>query len=210
MSTAVFAEVTAGMHHTCALTTDGRLLCWGLNHVGQLGTGTLVGSAFPTPVETALRYRSVDAGVNHTCAVTTANAAYCWGGNEFGELGNGGTAEAETSGSPLPDPVRLGYTYETVSAGEAFTCAAMPGLPARCWGRGLEGQLGNAQPIIHPTPLRTLGDVPLTMVSAGYTHACAADAGDRIYCWGDGRRGQLGRTPANMSLAPARVNIPRE
>jgi alpha-tubulin suppressor-like RCC1 family protein len=186
------------------------VLCWGLNHVGQLGTGTLVGSGFPTSVETALRYRSVAAGVSHSCAVSTANAAYCWGGNEFGELGNGATAEPGTSGSTLPDPVKLGYTFETVSTGEGFTCAAMPQLPGRCWGRGLEGQLGNAQPIIMTVPLQTFGDVPLTTVEAGYTHACASDARDRIYCWGDGRRGQLGRTPANLSLAPARVHIPRE
>lgn len=32
--------LAAGASHTCALRTDGKIVCWGLNQWGQLGVGT--------------------------------------------------------------------------------------------------------------------------------------------------------------------------
>jgi alpha-tubulin suppressor-like RCC1 family protein len=161
-------------------------------------------------VETTLRFRSISAGMSHTCAVSTDGAAYCWGSNVYGELGNAGRAEAGMTGSPWPDPTRLGYTFETVSAGEWFTCGAVSGGPGRCWGRGLEGQLGNAQPLNTTVPLSTFDGVSITFIAAGLRHACALGPGDEVHCWGDGTRGQLGRPRGNTSLTPSRVNIPRD
>lgn len=36
-----FESISAGMDHTCGVSADGDLYCWGANNVGQLGTGTL-------------------------------------------------------------------------------------------------------------------------------------------------------------------------
>jgi alpha-tubulin suppressor-like RCC1 family protein len=43
-------DVAAGHLHTCALTTDDVVYCWGLNNRGQLGTGDTTSQATPTPV----------------------------------------------------------------------------------------------------------------------------------------------------------------
>jgi alpha-tubulin suppressor-like RCC1 family protein len=43
-------EVSAGARHSCGVTTDARLRCWGLNASGQLGDGTTTSSMTPVPV----------------------------------------------------------------------------------------------------------------------------------------------------------------
>jgi len=39
--------VSAGEQHTCAITTAGIAMCWGLNATGQLGDGTLTDRLTP-------------------------------------------------------------------------------------------------------------------------------------------------------------------
>jgi alpha-tubulin suppressor-like RCC1 family protein len=87
--------IAAGGDHTCALTQEGGVLCWGDNSYGQLGNGAIndqppFGS--PTPVEVAglsSGVSAVAAGSHHTCVLTQAGASQCWGNNESGQLGDG-------------------------------------------------------------------------------------------------------------------------
>jgi alpha-tubulin suppressor-like RCC1 family protein len=53
----VFAQVSAGSVHTCGVTSDNRLFCWGDNTGGQLGDGTMANRFAPVPVGGALRFR---------------------------------------------------------------------------------------------------------------------------------------------------------
>jgi alpha-tubulin suppressor-like RCC1 family protein len=49
------AAIASGGGHTCALLTAGRVKCWGSDHSGQLGLGTVVYSTTPVDVVTLLK-----------------------------------------------------------------------------------------------------------------------------------------------------------
>ena len=42
--------LAAGYHYTCGLLTSGSVYCWGLNNVGELGTGDTSNRLTPTAV----------------------------------------------------------------------------------------------------------------------------------------------------------------
>ena len=45
-----FTQISAGSGHTCGVTTQGEILCWGLGSAGQLGNGGKSSTATPTLV----------------------------------------------------------------------------------------------------------------------------------------------------------------
>ena len=46
----VFRSVSAGLAHTCGVTTDSVAYCWGLNSAGQLGIGSTTNTDGPERV----------------------------------------------------------------------------------------------------------------------------------------------------------------
>ena len=88
-----FRNVSAGLAHTCAVTTADRAYCWGENVVGTLGDGTRTPRSTPKPVADNRQYRNTDASQFYSCALTLAGRGICWGSNPRGELGNGTTGD---------------------------------------------------------------------------------------------------------------------
>ncbi|MCA8837439.1 MAG: hypothetical protein K8963_06275, partial [Proteobacteria bacterium] len=72
-------QVDSGVDHTCAVTTDDELYCWGLGDNGRLGLTDINGRNIPTKVGTTANWTQVSAGGSHTCAVNTDGELYCWG-----------------------------------------------------------------------------------------------------------------------------------
>jgi alpha-tubulin suppressor-like RCC1 family protein len=206
-----FRQVSAeGRWHSCGVSTENVAYCWGTNDFGQLGNGTEMGSAIPSPVAGGLRFREVNAGTLHTCGVTTRNAAYCWGHNQEGALGNG-----ERNASPNPVAVRGGLTFRQVSAGNDFTCGVTTENVAYCWGTNSVGQLGignNTGPLtcfsaesLHGCairPVRVARRLAFSRVSSGDRHTCGVTTDGSAFCWGE--PGALGREDVD-GLRPVKV-----
>src|SRR5690606_279339 len=84
-----YKAVSAGGSHTCGITMDDVLKCWGENNRGQVGDGTYSDRETPVVIDSGVSYSSVSAGLEHTCAITTAGVLKCWGSNWEYQLGIG-------------------------------------------------------------------------------------------------------------------------
>ncbi len=75
-------QIAAGGTHTCALTPEGGVVCWGANDSGELGDGTRIQKTAPVAVlGLSSGVMSLSLAWGRTCALTTLGRVYCWGGN---------------------------------------------------------------------------------------------------------------------------------
>lgn len=126
-----FRQMSTGTTHTCGVTTDNRLFCWGSNNEGQLGDGTTIRRLAPVPVAGSRSYRQVSAGYDFTCALTTGDRAFCWGtnsGDGGGQLGDGTLVNRRLK----PVAVLGGHAFRQVTAGLYHACAVKADDRAWC------------------------------------------------------------------------------
>jgi alpha-tubulin suppressor-like RCC1 family protein len=203
-----FAEVTAGVWHTCALAVNGLAYCWGANALGQLGDGSRTDRILPVPVAGGIRFQTVNSGhedpAAHTCGPTVAGVPYCWGGNTSGRLG----VESEVS---APARVQGALRFTAMSAGFRHTCGVASSNEAFCWGDNTLGALGNGTQRGSSTPVRVSGTLAFRTVSAGGFFSCGVTWGRSVHCWGTNRSGQLGNgatdQAAHSSPEPVRAAV---
>jgi alpha-tubulin suppressor-like RCC1 family protein len=198
LSTGV-AAIAAGGFYTCARTTAGPILCWGVNTDGQLGDGSIIASSVPISVSgLASGVAAVSAGGNHSCALTTAGGVLCWGSNFRGELGDGTTDD-----SSVPTPVSgLSSGVAAVTTGRDYTCALTTVGGALCWGMNFTaGQLGDGTMLNSSVPVAVSGLASgVASIAAGYDHTCALTTVGGVLCWGS--------SPGNGSASDSSVPIP--
>ena len=202
-------RIVAGDAHTCVLTGEDKVRCWGYGQYGQLGyrSAQNIGDTaerlphtagdvpLPEPVVQLV------AGNNHTCALLQSGLMYCWGRNEFGQLGYNTT---EDLGDVEPVTsfgyVTVGGLAVKIAAGGNHTCAILEGGFLRCWGYNQFGQLGygHNQPVGDDENVFVYGNVNLgdgvtvKDVALGDEHTCALLTDDSMRCWGINNNGELG------------------
>mmetsp|Transcript_100421 Transcript_100421/g.199305 ORF Transcript_100421/g.199305 Transcript_100421/m.199305 type:complete len:1059 (+) Transcript_100421:54-3230(+) len=90
-------KAAAGMNHSLALTTSGKIFAWGSNEYGQLGVqglglGEDAQALRPMTIRSSLKaeeVRDIAAGLAHSLCVTANGAVFAWGSNLGGALGLG-------------------------------------------------------------------------------------------------------------------------
>ncbi|MCB9730845.1 MAG: hypothetical protein H6744_19920 [Deltaproteobacteria bacterium] len=146
--------VVVGVSHTCALTLEGGVACWGEEASGALGLGNAGSKKTPATV-TISGVEALAAGRRHVCALKTGGTLACWGTNAEGQVGNGDTVKQTT---PVAVPGLTGVT--DVAGGLDSTCARRSGGEIVCWGGGSEGQLGDGTTDGHLAPAPIIGLAP--------------------------------------------------
>lgn len=123
------ARIRSSVQHTCAITRDGALYCWGVNAEGQLGDGTTRDAAEPLRMEGDHRWRDVGTGSAHTCAIRDDGSLWCWGRNAEGQLGDGTRVPRVR-----PARVETDTDWRTLALGGGHSCGIRSDGTLWCWG----------------------------------------------------------------------------
>ncbi|NDK29323.1 DUF11 domain-containing protein [Streptomyces sp. TR1341] len=158
-----------------ALTSDGRVLAWGLNSSGQVGDGTTT-SPRTTPVPVHLpegvTVTAIASGWVSSYALTSDGRVLAWGGNQEGELGNGTFTSSTT---PVQVDLPEGVTITAIDSGLRHALALTADGHVLAWGQNSYGQLGDGTTTNRNTPVEVHLPqfVTVTGIAAGGRHSLA-------------------------------------
>ncbi len=200
VSTPQPTQIVAGGRHTCALTPQGGVFCWGLNYYHELGNGTTTDSPVPVPV-TGLRSDVMGLSLSgeRTCALTIYGKVFCWGSHY--DFSGYDATPVEISG--------LGRQVIQVAVSDVHVCALTSAGSVLCWGQNADGELGDGSGIDSPTPVTAISTGAIQVAVSDRT-SCAVMTTGEVKCWGDGSLGELGDGQgggSHSSLVPVSVLI---
>ena len=167
-----FRDVSVGGDHACGLRADGRVVCWGLNGIGQAETpegafraiAARGGNSCGLRVDGSVQcwtpshplpkgpFAAVSVGPwGNFCGLRPDGALECWG-----SLVPGGDRESD------PPPGR----FLDVSVGESQTCGVRASGELECWDGASD-----------------LPEGRFSGVSAGWDYACGLRVDRTVVCW---------------------------
>ena len=182
-------QVAAGNLHTCAVTTEGEVYCWGDNSYGQtdIPAGLLSenrASGMPNP-----GFLKIVTGGNHTCVLENeqddppAGSIVCWGDDSYGQTGSldkkFGDANPANAG-PLPNDDSAGLGGRAANT---------------------NGDLGRPDTVGPPERAYMYVDV-----TTGTNHTCAVRTTGIVDCWGDNSQGQATVPQQLRTPQPAEID----
>eukprot|EP01083_Nonionella_stella_P115490 342506_1 len=218
-------QIDGSQTHSCALSTNGKLKCFGLNNNGNLGYGDTNSrgdtqkSMGDDLLEVDLgnfNVSHVSVGAHYTCALSTEGTVKCWGVNNHGQLGCGDTTHRGDTRKSMGDnllevDLGTGFIASYIDA-SVHICALSTTNAIKCWGANGNGQLGAGDTNNRGDEPGEMGDnlLPIDLgsdgvpiqISVGSYHSCAllaVNGGNKVKCWGSDWEGQLGYENANST-----------
>ena len=202
-------DIQSGQYHTCALSRQGLIKCWGYNAQGQLGnslTSTYLGD---NANEMGINLQYIDLGANvtasqisvgkyHNCAVvqsavdTSINGkVMCWGNNQQRQ-----SSTTSTNYEVTPKIVsQYGNDVVKIAAASEATCALKSNGEIYCLGADNDRAVGSSYSYYYNNGVATSLDystsgkyVDLYSSSISSGAICATSVTGAIKCWGDGYR----------------------
>lgn len=190
-----------------AVIYDGELLTWGRNELGQLGNGSLVGSAYGDGASASLPLRYQPAGVPDLVSIVTrqtfmialrsSGQVVTWGSNSDGQLGYAAELDCGSAGtSPcrrLPTDVPGLTNAIGVAAGFNHSLVLLADGTVVSFGQNTRGQLGYPTPSAADqlVPQAIPGLTEVIQLAAGSTNSAALTRDGQVWVWGDNQYGHL-------------------
>jgi len=207
VGTANWRVVDTGQGHTCAISLDGSLFCWGRNSDHELGADSRIQVREPIQVLPAGPWLDVAGGQNHTCGIMQDFTLWCWGANT-GTDANGGPLGHAALQLASPTQVGTAADWTRVHTNTFHSCALNQSAEMWCWGRNAEGQLGTSDVDSRTTPVRVASNI--TAVGTGRFMTCAVNRAGIVACTGANDVGELGTgdTDRRNVLTPVSPGVP--
>jgi alpha-tubulin suppressor-like RCC1 family protein len=195
------AQVVVGETHTCALSADGKVTCWGNGFLSGYGADDNIGDDEPAGAKGFVGVGAdaveLAAGDTHTCALLSDGNVRCWGNGTLGQLGYGDVADIGAAADA--GNIDLGGKANHITASFMHTCALLSDATVRCWGydghSGVLGYPGKNFTEAGETPA-ALGPVdvgaPVISLITGPYVTCALLENHQPRCWGENTHGELG------------------
>jgi len=153
-------SVAAGSFHSCGITKEYKLKCWGQEFAGKTKVPSMHLYDSPTmPLQDIQEWQSISAsaGYHHTCGIADGRAL-CWGDDEYQQT-----------------QVPKSRHWNSISAGQFHTCGIDSDGNSLCWGDDSYGQ-SDVPVVVNEGPWRN--------ISAGHYHSCGVTSVGKIHCWG--------------------------
>jgi hypothetical protein len=212
--TAIAGAYLQGM----ALTSDGKVFCWGANTLGVLGDGTTTHRASPVAVDmtgvmSGKTIVAIAMAHYHGVAVSSAGRVYTWGG--YGSSGTLGDGLATDSLAPVAvdrSGVLSGKSIVAVATGQYHTLALSSDGLIYSWGYSAYGELGDGAAVQRNSPVAVdtsgfLATKTVTAIDAGLRHSMALTSDGLVCAWGSNASGQLGNGSGLAATSPTAVDM---
>ncbi|PAN42969.1 hypothetical protein GQ55_8G196400 [Panicum hallii var. hallii] len=203
-------EISAGNHHSCAITVDGKLFVWGRNSGGQLGLGKGAGKVVSTPTKvdclTDFRVKMVALGSEHSIAVTDEGEVLSWGAAGSGRLGHGhqssilGFSLSSSEYTPRLIKNLEGIKIKKIAAGMLHSACIDEKGTLFIFGQKAEKGFGRSNEAFRPAVVEEI--LFAEEVACGGYHTCAVTDNGDLYSWGSNENGCLGLGSTDMVRAP--------
>jgi hypothetical protein len=202
--------VAVNHEHACALTRNGRVVCWGFGDdcpprwISDFGVGVDISAHVDTcvaDVEGVVRCLAPTAcpspwapdltqapDVTRARRVATGYSMNCAvTGSEVRCWPVGPADKEQEQAARLLEPVQFRSETEVreLALGVQHACVLTASGSVECWGSNRRHQLdGPGHPLVLETPRAVPGLVDVSEVQVGSSQSCAHQTGGAVHCWG--------------------------
>jgi len=196
----------AGTGHYCIYQSNSSVMCGGSGTEGQLGNSASADTLWTAPVVVTGITNAIGVYVSSTgnspirsamsCALLSDGLIKCWGSDlAAGRMGDGTLGNVKNYpvnvASPVVNAVDLSLSQINGGTYNSHSCAVQANGIVKCWGYGMQGQLGNGSLLTSRAPVTVLGITNAVKVYTANTasstdsgRSCALLADGTVKCWG--------------------------